>query len=242
MDDKPVCSTSDVPDNGMAAFDVENGPRVLVLNSGENYYCYQAICPHQEVELCDGFYDGCTLTCHQHLWQWDVTTGAPVGLAEAPLERYDVKVDNGFIYVVSEGPLKQAELFAGISNDTLEAIIGIARREEFKAGSVLYKPGDPARDLYVLDSGRVEFLIGRDERMSPAGFMLRKGEVFGWAALLEQMQNRIATATCMEDSKLVLLDGQELLKILERAPADGLKVMRRLTALVAKQMAGQGSE
>jgi toluene monooxygenase system ferredoxin subunit len=42
----------------------------------------QAICPHQEVALCEGLFDGTVLTCHQHLWQWDIRSGAPMGIAE----------------------------------------------------------------------------------------------------------------------------------------------------------------
>ena len=84
-----VCSTDDIPANGMKGYDLA-GKRVLIAQSGDCYYAYQGLCPHQDVCLDEGFYDGTVLTCHQHLWQWDIRTGAPIGLAEAPLERYDV--------------------------------------------------------------------------------------------------------------------------------------------------------
>ena len=38
--------------------------------------------------LCEGLLNGSTLTCHMHLWQWDIRTGAPFGIAEAPLQGY----------------------------------------------------------------------------------------------------------------------------------------------------------
>ena len=85
----------------------------------------------------------------------------------------------------------------------------------------------------VLDSGRVEFQIGRDERTSPAGFMLKKGEVFGWAALLENQPNRIASARVLEKSVLLRINGKQALTILEADPASGYVVMRRLSALIA---------
>ena len=105
---------------------------------------------------------------------------------------------------------------------------------------MLYRPGDPAEDFYVLDSGRVEFLIGRGERTAPGGFMLKKGEVFGWAALLDGYPNRIASARCLERSSLLRINGKAALAVLEKDPAAGFVVMRRLSALIARYLATSG--
>jgi toluene monooxygenase system ferredoxin subunit len=106
----------------------------------------------------------------------------------------------------------------------------------------LYEVGDAADDLFVLDSGRVEFLIGRDERVSPAGFMLHKGEIFGWAALLDNQPRRIARATCLEKSQVLRINGREALRLLEADPASGHIVMRRLASLIAKYLSSSGSK
>src|SRR4051812_848495 len=74
-----VCPRSQVPANGMIECAVEGGLKLLVANAGDDYFAYQAICPHQEVALCEGLYDGAVLTCHQHLWQWDIRRGAAIG-------------------------------------------------------------------------------------------------------------------------------------------------------------------
>lgn len=237
-----VCRTADIPANGMKECQAEGGLKLLVANSGDDYFAYQAICPHQDVSLCEGLYDGCVLTCHQHLWQWDIRTGAPIGLAEAPLEYYEVKVEDGSVYIIPPNALKMAELFSGISEETLDRIIAIARSEVFEEGATLYGVGDPVEDLYVLESGRVNFVIGREDRTTPAGFMLRKGEVFGWAALLENQPYRIAAASCLEKSALLRINGKEVLKVLESDPASGFAVMRRLSALVTRYLAASGAK
>ena len=122
------------------------------------------------------------------------------------------------------------------------AITALAQKEERAAGSICYDFGDPADDFFVLESGRVEFLIGRDERLSPAGFMLRKGEVFGWAALLENQPRRIARATCLEPSQLLRISGKRTLELLESDSASGYVVMRRLSSLIARYLASAGSK
>lgn len=236
-----VCKTADIPENGMKGYQLA-GRSVLVAQSGDCYYAYQGICPHQEVCLDEGFYDGSVLTCHQHLWQWDITTGEAVGLAEAPLERYDVEIDDGELYVVQASALQVAEIFAGASEATLARLNEIARREEYETGSALYNIGDPADDLYILESGRVEFLIGRDERTTAAGFMLRKGEVFGWNAMLENQPSRIARASCLEKSAVLRLSGKEALQILDADPVSGFIVMRKLSNLIARYLTLSGAK
>jgi toluene monooxygenase system ferredoxin subunit len=242
MPRKLVCRKSDVPPNGLKEFEGEAGLKLLVANSGDEYFAVQAICPHQEVPLCEGMYDGTVLTCHQHLWQWDIRTGAPMGIAEAPLERYEVTVEGDAIYVGAQNALGVGELFGGLSAGTLEALTRLARREELAAGATLYRMGDPADDFFVLESGRVEFQIGRDARVDPAGFMLKKGEVFGWAALLENHPQRIASARAMENSVLLRLNGKQALKLLESDPASGYVVMRRLSGLIARFLTPAGAK
>jgi toluene monooxygenase system ferredoxin subunit len=241
MPRKFVCRRADVPANGMAEFNAGEGLKVLIANSGEEYFACQATCPHQDVSLAEGLYDGSVLTCHQHLWQWDIRSGSPLGLAEMPLNCFKAEVDNDSIYIDTPGALNVGELFAGISEGTLAQINALARREEYPQGGTLYEVGDSADDFYVLESGRVEFLIGRDERTRPAGFMLRKGEVFGWAALLESQPLRIAKATCLERSTLLRINGKRVLKVLEADPASGYVVMRRLSSLIARYLASSGA-
>lgn len=236
-----VCRASDVPENGLKECEAEGGLRLVVANAGGEFFGFQAACPHQDVPLCEGLFDGATLTCHMHLWQWDVRTGAPLGLAEAPLQRYPLAREGDALYLGGEsGALDVGELFNGLPAGTIEKLVSLAKREHHPAGAALYRPGDPAEDFFVLDSGRIEFLVGRGERAAPAGFMLRKGEVFGWAALLEGYPVRIAAARCLEEAALLRINGKAALQALEADPASGFVVMRRLAALIARYLATSG--
>lgn len=237
-----ICSASDIPTNGMKSYDTSIGIKVLVAHSGDAYYAYQGMCPHQDVCLDEGFFDGSTLTCHQHLWQWDITSGEPVGLAEAPLERYQIEHEGGELYVLQSSAIKVSELFKGVPDAVVARLDGLARREEHDSLATLYDLGDPADDLYILESGRVEFAIGRDDRTSLAGFMLRKGEVFGWAALLEDHPRRIAKAACVEKSTLLRLNGEQVLQVLAEEPAAGFLVMRQLSGLITRHLRTQGGK
>jgi toluene monooxygenase system ferredoxin subunit len=229
-----VCRAADVPENALRECEAA-GLKLVVANAGGEFVGFQAMCPHQDVPLCEGMFDGETLTCHMHLWQWDVRSGEPRGIAEAPLQRYALSREGDDIYLAAEGSaLDVGELFNGLAPSINERLVELARRESHPAGATLYRPGDPAEDFYVLESGRVEFLVGRGEHAAPGGFMLKKGEVFGWAALLDGYPARIASARALEDSSILRVNGKAALGVLEQDPASGLIVMRRLAALIAR--------
>src|ERR1044072_7976592 len=123
-----ACSTNDVSPGGLKEVALEGGDKVLNARSGDEFFACQAMCPHQEVQLCDGLFDGSTLTCHQHLWQWDMRSGAPIGLAEAPLELYPTQVDGDSVYIVeASGGVDLGELFSGINDATAGRIASLAK-------------------------------------------------------------------------------------------------------------------
>lgn len=236
MTRKRVCRIDEVPANGLLEVRVDNDLKVVVANAGNAFYACQAICPHQEVPLCEGLFDGKVLTCHMHLWQWDMRSGSPIGVAEAPLQTFELSVEDGVIYLAPPSALSSSELFKGLNEATLARLTELGKVEVHDAGSTLYNVGDRADDIYILESGRVEFLLGRDERTSPAGFVLRTGEVFGWAALLDGQPARLARATSLEKSSLLRINGKEVLNVLESDPRAGYLVMRRLSELIARYL------
>ncbi len=98
---KRVGPTADVPANGMKEFSVE-GVNVLVVHAGDAYVAFQALCPHEAIPLEQGIHDGSALTCLEHMWQFDLRTGAPLGDALEALRSYPLKEDRGELYVALE--------------------------------------------------------------------------------------------------------------------------------------------
>lgn len=99
---KRVCATADVPPDGMKEFAVD-GTSVLIVNTGGTFAAFQALCPHEAVPLEAGISDGSVLTCLEHLWQFDIRTGAPMGDAQEGLRTYRLKEEKGEIYLGLEG-------------------------------------------------------------------------------------------------------------------------------------------
>jgi toluene monooxygenase system ferredoxin subunit len=96
---RKVCEVSEVPENGMKEFALEGAPAILVVNAGADFFAFQAQCPHEAVPLEQGIHDGSVLTCLEHLWQFDLRTGAPLGDAETGLDGYRLKQEEGALHV-----------------------------------------------------------------------------------------------------------------------------------------------
>ena len=95
---KRVGPSGDVPANGMKEFSVD-GVNVLIVHTGEAFVAFQATCPHEAIPLEQGVHDGATLTCFEHMWQFDLKTGAPMGDALEGLRGYRLKEDRGELYI-----------------------------------------------------------------------------------------------------------------------------------------------
>ena len=93
-----VCAASEVPVNGIKEV-AANGTRVVVVNTGSEFVAYEAMCPHESIPLADGVCDGAVLTCLEHMWQFDVKTGAPMGDAQEGLKGFPLKEERGELYV-----------------------------------------------------------------------------------------------------------------------------------------------
>lgn len=96
---KRVCDRGAVPDGGMKQFELDTGLPILIVNAGGELFAYQAYCPHEQVKLEDGVHDGGILTCLEHLWQFDVRTGAPVAEADCGLQSYRLKEEGTALHV-----------------------------------------------------------------------------------------------------------------------------------------------
>jgi toluene monooxygenase system ferredoxin subunit len=88
-----VMNVDDLWEDELESVDVE-GTSVLLINLGDNQVkAYRNRCPHQDWPLVDGDLDGTKLTCAQHLWEFDVTSGKGVNPANCALVGYECKVD-----------------------------------------------------------------------------------------------------------------------------------------------------
>src|SRR5512142_1451488 len=128
--------------------------------------------------------------------------------------------------------LKRTMPFQVVSNGLLGDIAALAQRRSLEPGERLYMVGDPAEDIYVVVSGRIEHALGLGSGARTLNQVMATGDVFGWAALLKDQPRRLATATALEKAEVLRIRGEDLTHALERDPTTGDVVMSRFATMI----------
>jgi CRP-like cAMP-binding protein len=105
--------------------------------------------------------------------------------------------------------------FSVLTGNNIEA-------QPFKAGSVIFREGDAARELFVVKSGQVRIQIG-NRTITELG----PDSIFGEMALIDN-EPRSASAVAVTDVELVAVSEKQFLFLVGQTPYFALKVMRVL--------------
>ncbi len=93
---------------------------------------------------------------------------------------------------------------------------------DYKAGEVIFREGDPADELFIVKTGKVEIRLGN--RLLDT---LPELSIFGEMALIDRGP-RSATAVAATDATLVPVGEKQFLLMVSRTPYFALNVMRVL--------------
>ena len=137
--------------------------------------------------------------------------------------------------------LRATDILRGAAQSTLDKLAGVAKPLAVDEGDTLYAVGDPARSAYVVASGRLRFILGGDGRPAAQGTIIPAGDILGWAALLGDQPRRIATVIALEKCRLLDIDGEALLALLEQDSRAGYLVMQRLARMITQSFLEQSA-
>jgi toluene monooxygenase system ferredoxin subunit len=136
----------------------------------------------------------------------------------------------------AEEILARASFFRRMTPEQRAVLASLTELQELPAGTELYKVGDEAHFLYVLVDGMVRFSLPMGQRQATAGEIIRRGEVFGWAAVIEGAQRRIATASCITACTALAIDGRMLIRLMASDHSLGYAVMREVCLLISSTL------
>ena len=103
---------------------------------------------------------------------------------------------------------------------------------EYEPGTVLFREGDPGREMYVIQSGRVEISREISQRHQVLA-VLQAGEFFGEMAIING-RPRSATATVREKARLLVIDDHTFESMLRRKAEIGVRLIKVLAARLEK--------
>lgn len=100
---KKVCTLDDVWEGEMMEFKVDQHVIVLMgLEEGE-ITAFQGMCPHQDIRMAEGKFDGKSLMCRAHQWTFNARTGLGINPSDCRLAQYPIKIDGDDVLVDVDG-------------------------------------------------------------------------------------------------------------------------------------------
>lgn len=121
---------------------------------------------------------------------------------------------SGAVVVDLAESIRQREPFSHLSDEDTSLLAECISMSRFPPGAAVMRQGDPSRDAYLIDRGRVKI-----HRRTPYGFytlaILGPGQLFGEASFVDQ-QGRSGEAVAEEESDLIVFDPAALSALMER--------------------------
>ncbi|MCB0153549.1 MAG: cyclic nucleotide-binding domain-containing protein [Anaerolineae bacterium] len=137
--------------------------------------------------------------------------------------------------------LEQIDIFVDLSTDQLQLIDAITEEQSYKQGEVIFEENSPSREFCIILDGEVEIQVdpdtigdSREDNYQPTTIaVLRRGQSFGEVAIVDPGV-RSASARCgSENCKLLVINRDKFLDLLEDDFQMGYVVMRNFAADLA---------
>ena len=118
------------------------------------------------------------------------------------------KVLHGFLYQFSN--------FGRLSQNALYDLIGSLKPVSFARGELIIREGDAPGPMYIVETGRIRIYTKQASRQKNLAFC-RDGDFFGELSLIKSLP-RGASAEAMVDSKLLALDAETFMRLVQTHP------------------------
>lgn len=117
-----------------------------------------------------------------------------------------------------------AAVQSATDEDVLQSLIPYMKTELHPKGTVLFRQGDPAERLYMIQEGRVHF--------PEIDKHIGAGEVFGEVGVFAVEGVRALTAVCEEACRLSTISRERVLELYYQNPQFGFFLIRLVSGLV----------
>jgi CRP/FNR family transcriptional regulator, cyclic AMP receptor protein len=133
-------------------------------------------------------------------------------------------------------------LFRDLTNKELKFVEQIVHERHYRKGEYVFQQGEVGVGMYIIAKGSVDIslfdsqpLVG-DNAKQVFVTKLESGDFFGELSLVEDGGRRSASAIASEDSVLIGFFKPDLMEILERSPATGIKIIFRLSEVLGRRL------
>ena len=124
--------------------------------------------------------------------------------------------------------LTNVPLFADLDAVELDQLAQLCRQRLISKGNVIFYEDDPGTSCYIIVSGKVKIVVNADDGREHILGVLQENDFFGEMSLIDG-QPRSASAICVEDTQVLVIQRDEFLKLLRSNPEIALKLLTALS-------------
>jgi CRP/FNR family cyclic AMP-dependent transcriptional regulator len=133
---------------------------------------------------------------------------------------------------------RHSELLTGVEETAALQIRGLGRLVRVAPGDLLFRLGDEATDLYLIERGRVALTLPMRVPNIEEEVLIEErqsGQTLGWSALIPPHRFTL-TAKALVDTEVLALPRQKLLDYFDEHPQAGYAVTRNVAAVTGQRL------
>jgi CRP/FNR family cyclic AMP-dependent transcriptional regulator len=139
--------------------------------------------------------------------------------------------------MISTTTLAQFGLFRDLPESLLEEISTMSEEMAAGPGEFIFREGEKADKLHFLISGSIALRVKLTSkpRSVTVSFVNQPYQSFGWSGIVPPY-HYTASAECEEQTKIMVIPAGPFMKLLEKHPESGFKVILRITEIIADRL------
>jgi CRP-like cAMP-binding protein len=138
--------------------------------------------------------------------------------------------------MVSIDDLKKILILQDLTFPMLEKMQALVQYRDCKEREILFNEGDRAEFFYLLKKGKVLLEVEISPRVMMSLGSIKSGNSFGWGALALADPVHHSNAICTEPSEVLAVAGGEFLRLLEKDPEVGYRVMKNIFSIFMRRL------
>jgi CRP/FNR family cyclic AMP-dependent transcriptional regulator len=130
------------------------------------------------------------------------------------------------------------ELLKGLSSTEVDQVLALGTRITVPSGGTLFRLGDPADHLYLVERGRIRLTSPMMIRHHEEEVFIEEkspGEIVGWSALVPPYRLTLS-ATAPLETELIALPREALSALCEGSPVVGARIGLNLAIVIAHRL------
>jgi CRP-like cAMP-binding protein len=139
--------------------------------------------------------------------------------------------------MLSTNVLSKIKIFEGIPERFLSKIVEISEELSYRKGKSIFAEGSEAEHVHILLEGEVSIqvsLTSRSDHVTVA-VITEPYMCFGWSGAVPP-HIYTASAICEADCRLLAIQGEKLIRLLQDEPGYGFMVLQKISELISRRL------